>query len=271
VRDSRVLERDVCVNHRFFQTCLAAIQSAGRIIDLCVADDHPDKMMTQSGAKVTVRRMGREGEPLVVIDQFSGIADQLLEAGMAAQYQNAGASYPGIRCWADPGYLDRRRPLMMQLMQQVFGFSKGVRLDASTYSLVTVGEDELSPLQRIPHYDHASGEVIAVMHYLLGPESGGTAFYRHRRTGFEIVTPAREATYNAALAEDERAYGMPPKRYCHGDSTWFEMIDEVEAKPDRLILYRGRQLHSGVIPDPAKLSSNPKEGRLTINMFLIGE
>jgi hypothetical protein len=222
-------------------------------------------------AKVSVRPMGREGEPLVIIDQFSGMADQLLQAGRAAQYQHAGASYPGIRSWADPSYLDRRRELMMQVMQQVFGFSKGVRLDASTFSLVTLPEEELSPLQRVPHYDHASGEVIAIMHYLLGPESGGTAFYRHRRTGFETVTPDREEFYNAALAEDERAHGMPPRHYCRGDSAWFEMIDEVEARPDRLVLYRGRQLHSGVIPDPAKLSSDPQRGRLTINMFLIGE
>ena len=219
---------------------------------------------------VNVRRMGREGEPLVIIDGFSGQTGALLEAAYAAKYQHAGASYPGIRAWADPSYLDQRRDLMMQIMQQVFGFTRGIRLDASTFSLVTLGVQELHPLQRIPHYDHASGEVIAVMHYLLGPESGGTAFYRHRRTGFETVTPDRENTYNASLAMDERAYGMPPAQFCHGDTDWFEMIDEVEAAPDRLVLYRGRQLHSGVIPDPSVLSSDPRQGRLTINMFLIG-
>jgi len=219
---------------------------------------------------LSIRRMGREGEPLVVIDRFSGQVEQLLAQGRAAQYRHAGASYPGIRSWVDPGFLDRQRPLMMHVMQRVFGFTRGVRLDASTFSLVTLAESELAPLQRIPHYDHAGGEVIAVMLYLLGPESGGTAFYRHRRTGFETVTPAREATYNAALAQDEREHGIPPVRFHHGDSAWFEQIDEVEARPDRLVLYRGRQLHSGVIPDPAALSSDPAEGRLTINMFLIG-
>jgi Family of unknown function (DUF6445) len=220
--------------------------------------------------EVSVRKMGHEGEPLVIIDGFSGAVDELLEAGHAATYRHAGASYPGIRSWADPSYLDRRRPLMMQIMQQVFGFSRGVRLDASTFSLVTLAEHQLAPLQRIPHYDHAGGEVVAVMHYLQGPETGGTAFYRHRRTGFETITPARENAYNAALAQDERSYGMPPARYFHGDSDWFEQIDEVEARPDRLVLYRGRQLHSGVIPDPAQLSADPRLGRLTINMFLIG-
>jgi Family of unknown function (DUF6445) len=219
---------------------------------------------------IDVRRMGREGEPLVVIDGFSGMVDALLEAAYAAEYRHAGASYPGIRSWADPSYLDRRRDLMMQIMQRVFGFAQGVRLDASTFSLVTLEEAELHPLQRIPHYDHSGGEVIAIMHYLLGPESGGTAFYRHRRTGFETVTPDREDAYNAALAQDESQHGMPPARFCYGDTDWFEMIDEVEAAPDRLVLYRGRQLHSGVIPNPAMLSSDPAKGRLTINMFLIG-
>lgn len=219
---------------------------------------------------VKVRNMGREGEPLVVIDGFSGDVDALLVEGRAAQYQHAGASYPGIRSWADPSYLDRRRDLMMQVMSRVFGFTKGVRLDASTFSLVTLGEHELHPLQRIPHYDHAGGEVVAIMHYLLGPESGGTAFYRHRRTGFETVTHDREDAYNAALAMDERQHGMPPAQFCYGDTAWFELIDEVQAAPDRLVLYRGRQLHSGVIPDPSVLSSDPRKGRLTINMFLIG-
>ncbi len=241
------------------------------LIDLPARAPHPDTVTSLPNPKISVRQMGREGEPLVIIDGFSGMVDQLLQAAYTAQYQHAGASYPGIRSWADPSYLDRRRDLMMQIMQRVFGFTRGVRLDASTFSLVTLNEAELSPLQRIPHYDHASGEVIAVMHYLMGPESGGTAFYRHRRTGFETITPAREASYNAALALDEREHGMPPARFCHGDSDWFEIIDEVEAVPDRLVLYRGRQLHSGVIPDPAVLSSDPRKGRLTINMFLIGE
>jgi Family of unknown function (DUF6445) len=219
---------------------------------------------------VSVRQMGCEGQPLVVIDRYSGMVDTLLQAAYTAEYQHAGASYPGIRSWADPSYLDLRRDLMMQIMQQVFGFTKGIRLDASTFSLVTLTEQELNPLQRIPHYDHAKGEVIAIMHYLQGPESGGTAFYRHRRTAFEAISLDRENAYNAALAMDHREYGMPPARYCHGDTDWFEMIDEVEAVPDRLVLYRGMQLHSGVIPDPSAMSSNPRKGRVTINMFLIG-
>ncbi|MGX7953169.1 DUF6445 family protein [Tsuneonella sp. HG249] len=221
-------------------------------------------------AKVSVRRIGREGEPIVVIDGFSGQVDELLAAGRSADYRPGGASYPGIRAWAEPGYLDLRRDLMFGAMQRVFGFTRGIRCEVSTFSLVTLPESDLAPLQRIPHYDHSSGELIAVMHYLQGPESGGTAFYRHRRTGYETITEAREPAYNAALAEDEREFGMPRARYHYGNSDRYEMLDEVEAVPDRLVLYRGRQLHSGVIPAADALSADPEKGRLTINMFLRG-
>lgn len=240
-----------------------------RRVDSSAPPGHPVRMAFEDNAPLTIHQFGREREPVVVIDGFSGMADELLAQGRAARFQAAGASYPGIRSWADPGYLDRRRSLMMQIMQRVFGFRK-VGLELSTFSLVTTAEAALAPLQRIPHYDHSSGEIVAVMHYLLGPESGGTAFYRHRRTGFETITDAREPAYNAALAADEREYGMPPQRYCHGDSERYEMIGEVEARPDRLVLYRGRLLHSGVIPDPTALSADPTKGRMTINMFLRG-
>ncbi len=227
-------------------------------------------MASLAQAPVRIHRFGREREPVVQIDDFSGIADDLLEAGRKADYRPGGASYPGVRGWAEPTYLDRRRDLMYAIMQRVFGFTRGVRCEVSTFSLVTLAEADLAPLQRIPHYDHSSDELVAVMHYLLGPETGGTAFYRHRRTGFETITDAREPIYNAARARDEAEYGLPEARYHHGTDDRYELIGEVEARPDRLILYRGRLLHSGVIPDPAALSDDPQKGRLTINMFLRG-
>ena len=214
--------------------------------------------------------MGREGQPLVIIDGFCGQPERLLEMGYRADYQPGGASYPGIRAWCEPNYLDLRRPLMAQVMQRVFGIRRGITCEASTFSIVTTPPEGLAPLQRIPHYDHASGELIAVMHYLQGPETGGTAFYRHRRTGFETIPEEREDAYNAALAQDEREYGMPDAAYWHGDGNRFELVEEVEARPDRMILYRGRTLHSGVIPNPHNLSADPRQGRITVNMFLRG-
>lgn len=220
--------------------------------------------------RVSIHRLGNEGQPLVVIDKVCGRSAELLESGRRATFQPGGASYPGIRAWCSPDFLEPVRPLLFQVLQQVFGFRQGVSMDVSTYSLVTLPEGQLAPLQRIPHYDHAAGEVIAVMYYLLGRESGGTAFYRHRRTGFETISEDRVDAYNAGLAADEREYGAPPPRYHMGSDERFEEIGRVDAAPDRLALYRGRLLHSGVIPDPAALTDDPASGRLTINMFLRG-
>lgn len=207
---------------------------------------------------------------MVQIDGFSGDPDSLLAAGRAATYGPAGAYYPGLRAPASPAYLDRRRDILAEIMRRVFGFREGMRVEAASYSLVTLAADALAPLQSVPHFDDTGPGVIAVMHYLLGPESGGTAFYRHRRTGFETITPDRKARYDAGFTQDERDFGPLPRRYYYGDSDRYELIGEIAAAPDRLILYRGRLLHSGVIPDPSALSEHPATGRLTINMFLQG-
>ena len=51
---------------------------------------------------------------------------------------------------------------------------------------------------------------------------------------------------------------------------FFEQIAHVEAVPDRLIIYHGSLLHSGVIPEGMKFSPDPRQGRLTANFFIIG-
>jgi hypothetical protein len=226
--------------------------------------------MNQPQAKVSVQRIGYEGEPIVTIDGFTGDVERLRRLGIASQYHATGVDYPGLRALADPSYLGVRRDLMMRVVSEVFGLRRSIQCEIATFSLVTLAEEALSVRQRIPHHDHSDAGRIAIMHYTQGPSSGGTAFYRHRRTGFEAITPEREAAYAAALDEDRREYGDPPRAYPYGDSESYEMIGEVEAAPDRLILYRGRQLHSGVIPDPARLSADPARGRLTVNMFLFG-
>ena len=227
-------------------------------------------MPTTDEPPIGIRRLGREREPVVVIDGYSGMADELAARAAGAHFADGGAAYPGIRAPVDARYLDRRRDLLMQVMREVFGFRQRIELEAANFSLVTRKPEELQPIQCLPHYDDASGEVIAVMHYLRGADTGGTAFYRHRRTGFEAITPERQAEYGAALRADHEEYGMPDRRYHYGDTARFEMIGEVEPRPDRLILYRGWLLHSGVIPDPAALASDPATGRLTVNMFLVG-
>ena len=99
---------------------------------------------------------------------------------------------------------------------------------------------------------------------------GGTAFYRHRRTGFETIRPERMPRFKAALVADEHEHGPFPARYYYDDDERYEMIGEVEARPDRVIIYRGRLLHSGHIPIAPDPLTALESGRLTINTFLVG-
>lgn len=113
------------------------------------------------------------------------------------------------------------------------------------------------PAQHRPHYDAPQSNLVAMVHYTQGEGTGGTAFYRHRRTGFETITPDRVAAFDAAIGDDEADFGPLPASYYHDDSARYELIGEIEARPDRMIVYRGRQLHPGVIPNPPDRSSSP--------------
>lgn len=227
-------------------------------------------MTSTPEVQLSIRYIGEEKQPLVILDGYSGVADKLHAQGCQAQFQQAGAFYPGLRAPSRPDLIDMQRKLVTGILEQVFGLRQEIVLEMLAYALVTTPRDELAPMQSIPHYDHSGDNVVAGMFYMLGKEAGGTAFYRHRETGFETITQGREAAYRAAVVEELRNDGSPAGYY-HGDGDHYEMLEEVESRPDRLILYRGNLLHSGVIPQTASLSRNPALGRLTMNMFFRGQ
>ena len=209
--------------------------------------------------------------PVAVIDGFIDNVDELVALAGRTTFAPGGAAYPGIRASLPPTVLADRRDLVIDVLDDVFGFDGRIGPPAIAFSLVTCPEAELAPRQRIPHYDRADIRLVAGMLYLLGPQAGGTAFYRHRRTGFERISRERKAEFEAALEAENAELGPPTPRYYYGDTERFELIGEVGSKPGRLTLYPGRLLHSGVIPSPRQLSADPAQGRLTINMFFQGE
>ena len=101
------------------------------------------------------------------------------------------------------------------------------------------------------------------------PEGSGTAFYRHRATGIERVTEANFDGF-VSMARAEAAKLPAESGYMHGSDEYYEQIGAVEAVPDRLLIYRGSMLHSGIIPEGMSFSADPREGRLTANYFVLG-
>lgn len=216
----------------------------------------------------TIQSFGAEGEPLVIIDDFAAHPGALVDAAATRSFSRRGPHYPGIRAQADPAYLAARMDLLETVLRDVFGFRRGAKLVECAFSLVTTPPDALTQIQRIPHFDTTDPGRIALLHYLSAPETAGTAFFRHRATGFETITAGRLAAYDAALRRE--AAQLPASGYVHGSTSLFEQTGAVAARPNRMVIYRGYRLHSGIIPDDLPLSDDPRHGRLTVNTFLQG-
>lgn len=222
--------------------------------------------------ELSLRRMGLEREPLLVIEGVLGEPEALVEyAATQVDFKPAwkdSGGYPGIRAPAPLNYVERLVRAIAPSIERAFSLSN-VRLAKAecSLSMVTLPAGELRPLQTIPHVDTVDPLQFAVLHYLCPPEMGGTAFYRHRATGFEYLSTDRSDEY-CSRRDQEIANGTRPAGYITASSEHFEQIESVEAAFDRVIVYRSRTFHSGQIPAGASLSDDPRRGRLTANIFV---
>lgn len=226
--------------------------------------------------KPQLLRFGHSQSPVVVIDEFSGNSEAV------AALADALAPFPPIQGHYFPG----RRRIITEADAQAHAYLHeacrvaapfiggafqvtGLQLAEGSFSIVTVKPAELVPIQRMPHYDSPEQNIFAMLHYLRVPMGSGTAFYRHRATAIERVTRANVGRFTPIA----RAEGMrlaEDSGYMHGSDAFYEQIGAVEAVPDRMIIYHGSLLHSGIIPPGMNFSADPREGRLTANFFLRG-
>lgn len=221
-----------------------------------------------------LRRVGGSESPVVVIDDFSkrlpAIVD--LAAAMAPFPRIAGNYYPGLRRIIDErddaafAYVSETLRAAAPFIGGAFDLDAFDLIEAS-FSMITAPPATLSPAQRAPHFDSTDPDYIALLHYLSDTPGTGTAFYRHCATGIEVVDEANVSSFVATAKRDSVAR---PAAYINGTDAQFEQIGAVEGVPDRLVLYRGNLLHSGIIPPDMAMSDNPRTGRLTANLFVKG-
>ena len=215
-------------------------------------------------------RIGQEREPVIVLDDFAADAGSLRRAAREAGFGPAGEHYPGVRADLPPDYLDRQMPLIARALGRHLGKIHRLRVVDARFAMVTTPPDQLSLQQRLPHVDAHGGERIAMVHYL-SDHPHGTAFYRHRATGWETIGAERAPRYNAILTDELGRGDAPPAGYLTGDTALFERIHLAEPRMNRALLYRSHCLHSGDIPPAAELSADPEVGRLTVTGFFIAE
>lgn len=225
--------------------------------------------------KPRLARVGTSNSHVVVIDDFCGDLPRILNvAERLAPYPAHSNYYPGLRriiTRADEAadqYVEEVCERAGQFIAGAFDIHRFDLLEAS-FSMVTTRPSELSPPQRAPHFDTTDQKHLALLHYLRVPPESGTAFYRQRSTGIERVTETNLQQFVSVAKTD--AANLPPRTgYIQGSDAAFEQIGGVEGVPDRLIIYQGSLLHSGIIPDDMFFSGDPREGRLTANLFVRG-
>ncbi|RVT46715.1 hypothetical protein EMM73_07525 [Rheinheimera sediminis] len=215
--------------------------------------------------------IGQELNPLLVVDNFVPEPQSLVDFAAGQQFLANSPYYPGLRAAAPAAY----RQFMLQSLQdtliEYFELpASSLKFSVCHLSLVTTPPAQLKLLQRIPHFDTTEKHALAAVHYLFQGNQGGTAFYRHRKTGFECIDQSRTKEYYRSLESENHGPDLPKVTdgYIQSDTPLFEQIAQQPGVFNRLIVYRRHLLHSGMITKETSLSADPRLGRLTISSFI---
>lgn len=220
------------------------------------------------GLRIARHLLGDERTPLLVVDQVAADPEALARRATRVAFAPEGAMFPGIRAKAPLGYQDFLERLLLPLLGDAFGLqARALRFPLCHWSLVTRPPERLSFLQRVPHIDSTTTTGLATVHYLFRGDWGGTAFYRHRATGFERVDEARRVPYFERLQQESRDTGGGDG-YIDGDTALFERLHAVDGAWNRMVVYPRNLLHSGRIDNARLPPPDVVGGRLSINTFI---
>lgn len=216
---------------------------------------------------VRIEAIGTEGQPLAILDDFATDPDGLRRFAQATEFVPALNHFPGVRAAVPAEYMTTQLPLIAAAAAAAFGRTGPITVVDASFSIVSAPPGDLTIPQRLPHIDAFTEDRIALVHYLSPDDGDGTAFFRHRATGFETVDDARRDLFFRHLDIEMRHGGVPPPRYVLGDTPLFECVRTEPARYNRALLYRSWNLHSGAISPSHVLSADPGTGRLTVTGF----
>ncbi len=222
--------------------------------------------------KPEIQIVGNERTPVVIVDDPIRSPEALIQyAATQADFSTEGVQgYPGVRAALPPEYAATLLPKLRELIADIYKPPPSLefQLIHQLFSLVSQRPEQLQLLQRVPHFDNRSPFYFATVHYLSPDPHAGTGLFRHRPTGFERISDERYPIYARAAEAHVRSHGLPAEKYIDASTDHFEMIAELEYRPNRLVMYPSNLLHSGLIQPDRDISDDPLAGRLTANLFL---
>jgi hypothetical protein len=220
-----------------------------------------------------IRSVEIGGQRIVFIDGFLQDPQALVEAACQSRFEPSATpaqqkGYPGLRASAPTAYTHSLTELLEPLIKVNFEVPEhlGIKVGLSAFSLTTTAPETLGPLQRTPHFDASTPHYMAALLWLCDESHGGTGFYRHNATGLQRITAENREHY-LDVYHDEVKRRPPPPRYFDRSDEQFSFLGMMPARFNRLVVYPGSLLHSACIHPARSLSSDPRQGRLTVNTF----
>ncbi len=222
--------------------------------------------------RIEPHELGTEKNRLLIVDDFLPDARQVVAfaARRAPFAPEKTTSYPGLRHQLTPDQPEGAayvRAVLQAAAPAICGAfgARGFDIVEASLSIVTTRPPDLTPVQRMPHFDSPDPNHVAILHHLHDLPGTGTAFYRHRRTGFERASAARRTVLEPAWREDRLEYGEPQVGLA---ATGYDKIFQAQGRFNRLLIYQGALFHSGVLPPDFSYDPDPRTGRLTGTLFV---
>lgn len=230
--------------------------------------------MINDGLVMQSLLMGDEKNKVIYLDNFLKNPSALVEYATNAAFLPAPGyeqrkGYPGVRTPIPAIYGEGLVNSLGALVASEFNVPKTavIKRGQENLCLMTLAEAELGPFQTVPHFDTSKPEFFAALLYLCGEEHGGTAFYKHLRTGYESIKPERSNRYLDACHIEFNSREVN-RRYFSESDNYYKKVGFIPARFNRLVIYRGCLLHSANILSSTSINADPKTGRLTANIFL---
>ncbi|QEY13935.1 hypothetical protein D0B88_17735 [Cellvibrio sp. KY-YJ-3] len=227
------------------------------------------------GAKLNIQilTVGNEQNKVICVDDFLPDPVQMVDAAVQSTFTPYAAAaqrkgYPGVRTAAPADYGRVLTATVGNVLREEFAIAASAKITMlqEAMCMMTVPEAALGPLQTIPHFDASNPHFFATLLYLCDEFHGGTGFYRHNATGYETITPERCDHY-LDTCYDELNSRRRTKRYFSDTDETFTKIGFISARFNRLVIYRGCLLHSANILSELSLGTDPRNNRLTANVF----
>ena len=224
------------------------------------------------GASLKVQHVGQSETPVIVIDDFGQDLENLIEnACESSEYgPDPTSMYPGLRAKLPKSYTREVLRQVYRLFFSIYSIPSNLGMKAvnASYSLITTPENELKPKQCLPHIDSDRPRFLAILHYLNEGPFCDTGLFRHRESGLERVPEDRLDEYLGYLNAHSADFEEGGTAYIKGSDDQYELYHRIQYRPNRLVVYPGCLLHSGLVNPEIDVNPDPRSGRLTANIFV---